>query len=164
MPLPPRLFPGDEELGKKDDDHKPGVNSPLRISWRQWRLSHGPHRRNMKRVALGLVILTCIYYIFKNMPTHLENPRPQPAYDHTSGQTRLAAGSWSLPPASQGSVRVHEEITEAEQHYFNGPINFYQLSSTLRAVSKTRGSELVNQNRNVVRALESLHTSLLITA
>jgi hypothetical protein len=156
MPLPPRLFPGDEELGKRDDDHKPGKKSPLGIAWQHRRIPHGPHRRNMKRVALGLVVLIGLYYFFKNMPTDLENPRPRPHYDHNPAKFGPEAGSRSPPSANQGSVqdaRV-EETAEASQHYFNGPIKFYQLASTLRAVSKTRGSEPVN--RNVVCSLGPL--------
>lgn len=48
---------------------------------------------------------------------------------------------------------------EASPHYFNGPIKFHQLASTLRAFSKMKGAEL---DRNVVRTFEPLHTSLLI--
>jgi hypothetical protein len=147
MALPPRLFPGDEELGKRDDDHKPGMKSPLGIAWQHRRIPHGPHRRNMKRVALGLIVLILLYYFFKNMPTDLENPRPRPHYDHNTPEPGPAAGS-NAPPASQGSIQKPglEETTETSQHYFNGPIKFYQLASTLHAVSKTKGSELVNQN------------------
>ena len=152
MPLPPRLFPGDEELGKKDDDHKPGVKNSFGIPWQQWRPFHGPHRRNTKRVVLGLVVLICLCYLFKSMPTtDLENSRLPPAVPLAS------------PPASQGSTPKpeKEETMKASPHYFNGPIKFYQLASTLRAFSKTKSAEL---NRNVVRALEPLHTSLLIIA
>lgn len=156
MPLPPRLFAGDEELGKKNDDHKPGkgMKSPLGIAWQQRRLPYGPQRRNMKRVALGLVVLISLYYFFKNMPTDLENPRPWPHYDHNPEQPGPAQGS-RPPAANQGSMQKpgHVETAKVPQHYFNGPIKFYQLASTLHAVSKTRGAELVN--RNVVYSLEN---------
>lgn len=146
MPLPPRLFPGDEELGKRDDDHKPGTKSPLGIAWQHRRIPHGPHRRNLKRVALGLVALICLYFFFKNMPTDLENPRPRPHYDHNGPESGSAAGR--PPPATQGSMQKPglEESADTSLHHFNGPIKFYQLASTLHAVSKTKGSELVNRN------------------
>ena len=152
MPLPPRLFPGDEELGKRDDDHKPGKKSPLGMAWQHRRIPHGPHRRNVKRVALGVVLLIGLYYFFKNMPTDLENPRSRPHYDHNPARSDPGAGSRPAPPAQQGPIQKArvEEMAEASQHYFNGPIKFYQLASTLRAVSNTRGSEPVN--RNVVRS------------
>jgi hypothetical protein len=155
MPLPPRLFPGDEELGKRDDDHKPGTKSPLGIAWQ--------HRRNMKRVALGLVALICLYYFFKNMPSDLENPRPRPHYDHNLAQSGPTVGSGPPPPV-QGSMQKSglEGAAEISQHYFNGPIKFYQLAMTLHAVSKTKGSDLVN--RNVVSFLHTLQALLLSTA
>ena len=152
MPLPPRLFPGDEEMGKRNDDHKPGARSPLGIAWQHGRLPHGPHRRNLKRVGLGLVALICVYYFIKNMPTDLENPRPRPRFDYTQAESGSAAGGRS--PAAQVSVQKpgSEAIVEPSQYYFSGPIKFYQLAATLQAASKTKGSEPVN--RNVVYALD----------
>jgi hypothetical protein len=152
MPLPPRLFPGDEELGKRDDDHKPGSGkSPLGIAWQHRRMPHGPHRRIVKRTAVGLVALICLYYFFKNMPTDLENPTPRPNFDHPGSGPGVVLRP---PPASQGFMQKPglEETAKSSLHYFNGPIKFYQLASTLHAVSKTKGSELVN--RNVVRFLD----------
>src|SRR3954447_23475400 len=100
MPLPPRLFPGDEELGKRDDDHKPGKKSNLGIPWQHRRLSQGPHRRTLKRAALGFIALVALYYFFKNMPTDLENPSHRPQYNHppeSSHQPSHAIGSRPPP-------------------------------------------------------------------
>ena len=157
MPLPPRLFPGDEELGKRDDDHKPGMKSPLGIAWQQRRIPHGPHRRNMKRVALGLVLLIGLYYFFKNMPTDLENPRPRPHYEHNPGESDPAAGSRPPPPVQSSMQKPGvEETVEASQHYFNGPIKFYQLASTLHAVSKTdRKSTRLNSSHSIASRMPS---------
>lgn len=148
MALPPRLFTGDEELGKKDDDHKPGRKSSLSAVWQQRRLSHGPHRRTLKRIALGALALIVVYYFFKNMPTDLENPRIRPHYDHSPQETTQGTGSKPATPANQGSMPKpgHEETTAVSPHYFNGPIKFYQLASTLHAVSRTKGSDLINRN------------------
>ena len=154
MPLPPRLFPGDEELGKKDDDHKPGAKNPLGIAWQHRQIPHGPHRRNMKRVALGFVVLIALYYFFKNMPKDLEQPRARPNFDHT--QSSPSTDARPPPPLNQGTMQKTgtEGTSAASQFYFNGPIKFYQLAATLHAVSKTRGSDRVNQN--VVSLLDVL--------
>ena len=148
MPLPPRLFHGDEELGKKDDDHKPGTKGPLDRVWQQRRLLQGPHRRTIRRVGLGILALIGLYYFFKNMPTDLTNPRPRPNYDHPAGPAAPISGSRAPPPVNQVPTPkpVEEEAAVKSQHYFNGPIKFYQLASTLHAVSRTKGSELINQN------------------
>lgn len=143
MPMPPRLFPGDVELGKRDDDHKPGSKSGLGIAWQHRRMPHRPHRRTMKRIALGIFALVGLYYFFKNMPTDLENPRPRPSYGPAKTNTPS-----SNPPNNPGSVPKSglKDTAEVPQHDFNGPIKFYHLASTLHAVSRTRGSDLINNN------------------
>jgi hypothetical protein len=147
MPLPLRLIPGDEELGKRDDDHKLGTKNPAGIAWKQRRLPHGLHRRTMKRAVMAILALIGLYYFFKNMPTDLENPRPRPHYQpQQTGKDTPIAGS-RASPVSESSIpsREHEEATE-RSHSFNGPIKFYELASSLHAVSKTKGSETINHN------------------
>lgn len=66
MPPPSRLFAGNEDMSKKDDDHKPGTRSSM--LWRQRTIPH-VQRRLAKRVVLAIVTLIAFYYFFKNMPT-----------------------------------------------------------------------------------------------
>jgi hypothetical protein len=149
MPLPPRLYKGDAELGKKDDDHRPGTKSQLEILWQQRRI---PQPRSMRRIVLGALALIGLYYFFYNMPTDLENPRQRPHYDHSSA---------GFTPDSQATSTKSGEVQTGEsQHYFNGPIKFYELATTLRSVSKTKGSELVN--RNVLFAAASLKSAAIL--
>ena len=144
MPLPPRLFSGDEELGKKDDDHRRGGRTPMGLAWQHRRIPHGPHRRTLKRLALGILAFIVLYYFFKNMPTDLENPRQRPSYGFTAGPN--APPPKSTPGEDSRSKPGHEGTAESVAHDFNGPIKFYHLASTLHAVSKTRGAELINHN------------------
>lgn len=137
-----RLFPGDVELGKRDDDHKPGSKTPLGIAWEHRRLPHGPHRRSLKRIGLGLLGLIAVYYFFKNMPTDLENPRTRPSYGHHVGGNAPVANSPSQYTPSNPAAGKAEEV----RHDFNGPIKFYHLAATLHTVSKTGGGELINKN------------------
>ncbi|TVY44322.1 hypothetical protein LSUB1_G001294 [Lachnellula subtilissima] len=153
LPLAPRLFPGDEELGKRDDDHKPGMGlkSPLGMFWQHRRLPHGPQRRNLKRIALGVLAFIALYYFFKGMPTDLESPRQRPSYSRP-GTVPVPATDYTnqkaLPPAGQGSgsKTAQAQAPEESLHSFNGPIKFYQLASSLHAVSNTKGADLINQN------------------
>ncbi|TVY42731.1 hypothetical protein LOCC1_G004104 [Lachnellula occidentalis] len=152
LPLPPRLFPGDEELGKRDDDHKPGMGlkTPLGMFWQHRRLSHGPQRRNFKRIALGVLAFIALYYFFKKMPTDLENPRQRPSYSRP-GTAPAPVTDYTnpkaLPPTGQGSgSKTVTQAPEESLHSFNGPIKFYQLASSLHAVSNTKGADLINQN------------------
>jgi hypothetical protein len=141
MPLPPRLFPGDVELGKRDDDHKPGVKGPLGLAWQRRRMLHGPHRRHWKRIALGLLALVMLYYFFKNMPTDLENPRQRPNYAVPSEPN-------APPPKTitqNSNPGPSQEMAQVQRHDFNGPIKFFHLASTLKKVSR-KGAELINEN------------------
>jgi len=134
---PPRLYVGDEELGKKDDDHKPGSKSPMGFLWQQRR----PHVRNrsIKRVVLAIITLVAFYLFFKNMPTDLRNPRQRPHYDRPGTVSKPSPDRNAVLPGSPSAE-------ESSQHYLNGPIKFYELAESLHAVGPTRGSELINRN------------------
>ncbi|KAN0096443.1 hypothetical protein V8E51_015248 [Hyaloscypha variabilis] len=137
MPLPPRLLSGDEELGKKDDDHRRGSRTPVGLAWHYRRIPHGLHRRTLKRLAWAILAFVVLYYFFKNMPTDLENPRQRPNYGFPAGPNA---------PPPKFALAGQGRIVESAAHDFNGPIKFFHLASTLHAVSKTRGSELINHN------------------
>ncbi|TGO20596.1 hypothetical protein BPAE_0283g00080 [Botrytis paeoniae] len=156
MPLPPRLFHGDVELGKRDDDHRPGSKTPLGMAWQHRR----PHvqRRSMKKIIIGLLVGIGLYYFYKNMPTDLQNPRQRPHYTQNGG-VPAQAGSRAPSPqlnSNQASKLDDDESTEIG-HNFNGPIKFYQLATTLNAMSKVKGSDPVNNN--VLFAASSLKSA-----
>lgn len=123
MPLTNRLFPGDEELGKRDDDHKPRSKAPIATNWRYRRFWV---RRNGKRIFLGWIALTLLYLFFKNMPTDLQNPSSRPRYIHEDKNT-MNSGKYGDRASTKAGAASNDE-----QHWFNGPIKFYQLAATLR--------------------------------
>lgn len=152
MPLPPKLFQGDMELGKRDDDHKPGQRTPIGLAWKHRR----PHvqRRSIKKIMLGLLVGIGLYYFYKNMPTDLKNPRQRPHYTQSGGAPAragwkgtdgLKASSSQLNP-NEDSKSAGDELTDVPEHDFNGPIGFHRLASTLYGMAKVKGSDLVNKN------------------
>ncbi|KAG4030578.1 hypothetical protein MFRU_011g00370 [Monilinia fructicola] len=163
MPLPPGLFHSDVELGKRDDDHKPGSKLPLAFSWKHRR----PHvqRRSIKKIIIGLLVGIGLYYFYKNMPTDLQNPRQRPHYTQSGGVPARAGSkgvggltaSSSLLNPKYTSKTSDEESTEVSGHDFNGPIRFYKLAQTLHATSKVKGSDPVNNN--VLFAASSLKSA-----
>ncbi|KAF4610374.1 hypothetical protein G7Y89_g15744 [Cudoniella acicularis] len=159
MPLPPRLFAGDVELGKRDDDHKPGTKSPLGLAWQQRRIPHGPHRRTLKRLFLGMLAMVAIWHFIKNMPTDLKQPRPRPHYiPPSSGPVPQNELKKEPPSRAALAKQGNEGNGEASlKRTFNGPIKFYKLAASLHAVQNTRGSELMN--RNVLFAAASLKSA-----
>jgi hypothetical protein len=161
MALPPRLYAGDEELGKRDDDHKPGTKRPLGAAWQQRQLPHAPLRRTVKRMALAILALIVLYYFFKNMPTDLTNPRPRPHYDHSGGRHSPVGGSTAPPPTQNPTPGLEpQETAEQPQHNYNGPIRFYELAASLRLATKKISSD---GNKNVVRASRSILCLFMLT-
>jgi hypothetical protein len=95
-------------------------------------------------------VLVGLYYFFKNMPTDLESRANRPNYDHTS-----AAGEsnrWSNSQTgkhkedsegTRSATAVPDEAAAETKHWFNGPIKFYDLASSLNAIAKnTKGGGL----------------------
>ncbi|KAK2626672.1 hypothetical protein QTJ16_003847 [Diplocarpon rosae] len=152
MPLVPRMFAGDVELGKRDDDHRPGLRSPYGLTWQQRRIHQTPQRRNMRRLAVGLLALAGLYVFFKNMPNDLESPRTRPNY-------RTAAGPGTASPYSQDIVLKAEpkDTAEVARHNFNGPIKFYHLASSLRAAQESG-----ERSKNVLFTAASLKSAAIL--
>jgi hypothetical protein len=158
MPLVPRLFPGDVELGKRDDDHKPGGKSQLGLAWQHRRIPNTPLKRSMKKVALGVLALIALYYFFRNMPTDLETPRKRPNYVHAAGPlTPLSKEPDSQATAPKGG---QTNATDVPLHDYNGPIKFYNLASTLHDVLGTKGYQ--QDNSNVLFAAASLKSAAIL--
>ncbi|RDL30461.1 Uncharacterized protein BP5553_10339 [Venustampulla echinocandica] len=170
MPLPPRLFPGDVELGKRDDDHRPGtkITNPLGLGlgllWEPRRLPHAPHRRSIRRFALGVLALIALYYFFNNIPTDLGPPRKRPYYNPPdSGPTpALPTGlkTSSAEPPHKHKQEQEEDGVEILRRNFNGPIKFYKLASSLRAAPTARPADLYN--RDILFAAASLKSAAIL--
>lgn len=156
MPLPPRarILLGDEELGKRDDDHRPGGRSPLAAVWGARRAQVVAGKRSMRRFGIGLAVIVFFYYFFKNMPTDLE---PQPGRPHYQPVEYAGNGRNPNPP---GLTPEEHEASGESQHYFNGAIKFYQLAATLNKITNTKGPP--NINNNVLFAASSLKSAAIL--
>lgn len=170
MALHTRFYGGDEELGKRDDDHK--LRAKPRTAWYHRRLLL---RRNIKKISLALLVLIAVYYFFKNMPTGLERPSNRPQYSHSQTQGRVSrprptASGAQRPGDSSSKIDDHEhgdspsKIDDhghgSEEHWFNGPIKFYELAASLHAIMRTGGAS--NANRNVLFAASSLKSASIL--
>jgi hypothetical protein len=160
--MAPRLFVGDEELGKRDDEYKPGKKASLGLAnlWQQKRAHHGPPRRSLKRVGILLLGVFAIYLFIHNIPTDLKPPRPRPSYieniagEKTPSSSPAKKGPPKKSPASgySGTSKPRKE-EELVPHDFSGPIKFYDLAVSLHAAAATQGAALMN--RNVVSDIET---------
>lgn len=154
MPLPPRprRLLGDEELGKRDDDHRPRTGrSPLVAVWTARRAQSFAGKRNMKRLGVGLAVIVFFYYFFKNMPTDVA-PQRRPYYQPTDHAPQ--------PAKPTGLSPEEYEASEERQHYFNGAIKFYELATSLNKITNVKGPG--GKNNNVLFAASSLKSAAIL--
>jgi hypothetical protein len=158
MALPPRIFPGDEEYGKRDDDHKSAKPRPLSAVFMNSRM---PQRRNLKRLGIFLAFLVGFYYFFKHMPTDLAPATRRPNYQHGQADTQQnwARGRQGPHGGTAGSIPKDQwaDETATDKHGFNGPIKFYNLALTLHAITANGGGNWARQN--VLFAASSLKSA-----
>lgn len=147
------LRPGDEELGKKDDDGKymPARRPPWTPTFR-WR-----RRRNILLVA-GLVLLFMLLRSSasgRDDADALESPLDKPNYASTT-YTRPTYEDDEPTGAPPGVQKPRHG--DATPHTYGGQVRFFRLARTLRsAASHTNGYE--RRNRNVLFVVSSLKSA-----
>jgi len=156
------LFLSNEELGKKDDDHKPTKLPPMRAP--QWNAARVPPRKALKRLLIALAVGACIYLFIKNIPTDvpirdrrrpvyksggLENDLPDP-----KPMPRLKPVQPLEPPKKTVGKAAQETTTDSS---YNGPVIFPRLAVSLQAIYSTRGA--YPKNKNVLFAASSLKSA-----
>ena len=141
MPLPGRIFAGDEELGKKDDDHRRRNRSAVPSMW-SWMNGSIPRMRR-HRLGLGVVVIIGLYIFFSNIPS-----RTSPITDQIRAGGFLQNGEAPriYDEAPSGKPPQTEDEIEKGKHYYNGPVRFYYLATSLHAIARTMGYRDVNKN------------------
>lgn len=147
------LFPGDKELGKKDDDHRPRNSAPmLPGSWTARRQVSGSRRRKTIYAVLGLL---AIFLFVKNIPADL-------GPNSLRGDSRVIRPTGTLATPTQQDApsgkppRPAEPLGE-DEHYFGGLVKFYKLAATLHGVAALAGH--YGRNKNVLFAASSLKSA-----
>jgi hypothetical protein len=145
MSLQRRFVAGDEELGKKDDDHyrgEPSVMASPTTTIFTWR---GPRR---KRILLATAVFLILYLFVKNLPTDTVPARNRQGlrFPPSGSQQHAPAAPKSPPPRSDSSVD--------NRRYFEGPIKYYNLASSFGA-----GLGPVHDNRNVLFVVSNLKSA-----
>ncbi|KAL6238631.1 hypothetical protein BDW75DRAFT_227860 [Aspergillus navahoensis] len=130
-----RLLLADEELGKKDDDHRLKNHPDLRWQPNTWK------RRRRQRLLLVSVILYLFYVFFKNIPTDIPPARDRlksnlPPTQPVIPDARLPPG---LTQSSEPPLRGGTDTSDKDELYFNGKLQFYNLASTLKLFSGDGG-------------------------
>ena len=147
------LFPDDKELGKKDDDHRPRNNASLLPgSWTARRQVSGVRRRKVIYAVLGLLAISLFV---RNIPSDLGSNR-------LKGDSRVVRHTGSLAaPAQQdapsGKPPRPSVASGEDEHYFEGPVKFYNLAASLHAVAALAGH--YGHNKNILFAASSLKSA-----
>ncbi|KAK4126122.1 hypothetical protein N657DRAFT_592230 [Parathielavia appendiculata] len=161
------MFLSHEELGKKDDDHKP---TKLPSIHPRWSAATGtPRSRMLKRLAIAFALGVFIYLFLGNLPTDVPiRDRRRPIYRPEFEAGRPSAPG-PMPKLTTGRKPQYPNLTPARpvqpdavslQAAYNGPIVFPRLRSTLQAIHATDGSSPVN--KNVLYAAASLKSAALL--
>ncbi|PYH96280.1 hypothetical protein BO71DRAFT_482156 [Aspergillus ellipticus CBS 707.79] len=168
MMLPSRRpFLADEELGKKDDDHRPRSGRASQWRPKQWK----PPRP--RRFLLVIAALYFFYLFFKNMPTDLRpaperfNPALTPArqavmqllQEHQQ-QERQQQQLQPPPPISPTGPPERDENDPGSKNefYYDGRISFFALARSLHQFQRQPSRYERAQSRAVVFAGASLNS------
>ncbi|KAF2659136.1 hypothetical protein K491DRAFT_689502 [Lophiostoma macrostomum CBS 122681] len=142
------ILPTDEELGKKDDDHKPGHHGRAAPWAATSRSSRTPLRWRRRRILLAVVGLGLLYLLFTTAPPlgslQFSPPRFAPMPE---GIVEPLGAPVGLKVPRVGSTPPRE---------YGGPAKFYRLAASLHAASHTQGYRM--HNRNVLFAMSSLES------
>ncbi|KAM0702096.1 hypothetical protein Q7P35_011006 [Cladosporium inversicolor] len=151
MPYHSRVLSKDEELGKRDDDFRPkrshsAANVFNVLRWR---------KRRLFGLLAGIVLL---YFFIANPPADLRRVDGQ-RYSQPAGLGQYDGASTTPltrkePTGAPPRPITDEEDSEVEKQYYDGPIKFYRLASSLHSITRTMGQR--NTNRNVLFAASSL--------
>ena len=149
------IFPGDKELGKKDDDHRPGRSPALPRAWSARKQVSGVRRRRIIYLVLGLL---AIVLFIKNIPTDLGPNSARRDVRVPYPDRSLPQSPNQEPPTDKPPRR--SQPSEAEDHYYAGPVKFYKLAASLHAVAPLAGRG--GKNKNILFASSSLKSASAI--
>lgn len=146
MPVHRRVHSKDEELGRRDITFKPrrvpSMPASMSAPWR-WR------KRRVVLVIAGVILL---YLFVRNIPTDLG-----PIDNRIGLQLRpggIIHGAQELREPNGAPSRDMDSEEGEGEHYYNGPIKFYRLATTLHGIGRTLGSR--QANKNILFAASSL--------
>jgi hypothetical protein len=165
------MFLSNEELLKKDDDHKP-ANIPLIRS--RWSAARIPRSKILKRLAMAFALAILVYLFISNLPTDVPiRDRRRPLYypEPEAGKPRAPGPmpklkpdgkpQWPKPRLPGSPTRDSaESVDSADSASYNGAVVFQKLLPSLQAIRNTGGTSALN--KNVLFAAASLKSVSLL--
>lgn len=162
---------GKDDLGKKDDDHR-----PPRASSRWTAATGGSQRNTLRRLAIVLALGVFVYLFIHNLPTDvpirdLRHPVYRPGVSGDGGNRapgpmpKLKPGRKPHrpgypPPKPAAPPAPHAPEAAAPSKSYDGPLVFPELLHSLEAIYSTDGMHQLN--KNVLFAAASLKSASLL--
>jgi hypothetical protein len=135
------ILPSDEELGKKDDDHR--FMPARRSNWSIWNHTFRWRRRRLLLVLAGLGL---VYMVLRGLGGLV---------DGDGRRYPLGGHEYDVDPTEPTGAPSNTRLDTTTNHNFDGRIRFYRLANSLhKSSSYTKGYE--KTNRNVLFAMSSL--------
>jgi hypothetical protein len=154
------FFLSDEEMVKKDDDHKPAKNGFNSAAWTPARV---PPRKSLKRLLILALLAVVVYIFITNIPTDVGiRDRRRPLYQQSDNEIVLSTGATKTKHPVKGSSKNPREkgiklLDPKAARTYNGPVRFLNLGASLHAIYTTRGGSITN--KNVLFAAASLQSA-----
>jgi hypothetical protein len=144
-------FLSDEEMGKKDADHRLAKDHPRTPQWQPARV---PPRRVYRRIAVLSLIFFTIWLVFRYDILGL-SPQGHRALYYSYPHDQLGYSLNLL--ANHPSPSKSQDRASSKERTYNGPVKFLNLAESLHLVAGTSGGLL--QNKNVLFAASSLQSA-----
>jgi hypothetical protein len=161
------MFLTNEELGKKDDDHKPTKIPSIHPRWSP--AAGSPRSKVLKRLAIALTLGIFVYLFIANLPTDMPirdrrhpvyRPEPDAGRPRAPGPMPKLTADRKPQTPNHAPARPPQPDVVSPQIAYNGPLMFPKLLSSLDAISSTGGNSPVN--KNVLFAAASLRSAALL--
>ncbi|GAM85062.1 hypothetical protein ANO11243_030650 [Dothideomycetidae sp. 11243] len=166
----------DEELGKKDDNYRPSQGFHQAAPWVSSRApQYGNSLRwRRRRLAAVLLFVAGIYLIYRRS-AYPEFSRSRShviggmdfgrSADYRYDPVEAPQAPTGPPPRADYTSRSKNHVetdagqqpVQEEEHYYSGPIKFYNLRASLDSIGRTSGHR--DSNRNVLFAASSLKSA-----
>ncbi|KAJ6444559.1 glycosyltransferase 2 [Purpureocillium lavendulum] len=159
----------DEELAKKDDDL--ALPKHARQPGTRWQPVHTPRRGLVLRLVAYLAVVALLLFVLIRMISsggddasslsgldrHRYPPSAPGIYDPPTQKRPPPPPLDPVPETNPKTKPKSPETTADQPKTYNGPIKFFELAASLRAISSTGGSSATN--RNVLFAAASLESA-----
>src|SRR5205085_368828 len=121
----------------------------------------GPTRLRRRRMLLLIAAVLTLYLFIKSIPPDIQSSQSSFPRSRHSVSDIDSAPPYAPPHHPNTSPQQSScQTNEATEYYYNGPIKFHKLASSLHNIAGTMGHRMLNHN--VLFAAASLKSASLL--